>query len=377
MEGATFPCPKCGKSHCKAYDTHIEMKRHLDFHNFRCCFHARVPRIKCPECGVVTVSVPWGRRHSGFTYEYEAIILAMASSMPISKVAELIKEHDTRIFRVVTHYVKIAIDNADYSQIWSISIDETSRKKGHNYVTIIIDLVQRRVIFATPGKDHTTVDQFKKFLEEHKGDTKNIIEGCCDMSPSFIQGLTDNFPNISIVFDKFHVMKNFNEAVDSVRKMEQKNNSLLLKSRYYWLKNRDKLNEEEKKQLDILLDLNLKISKAYKLKLDLQEFWKFDDLKAAEEYLRRWFWRATHSRMEQIRDAAWTIKRHWEGILNIISSKISNGIIEAMNGTVQTIKREGRGYSNPDNFITMIYLRLGKLPLNDSDGLYTLSKVDV
>lgn len=371
--GATFECPKCGEIGCKPHDTHPERKRHLDFHGYHCCLHARVPRVICPNCGVVTVNVPWGRKHSGFTYEYELMILSLANSMPISKVGDLIDENFDRVFRIVSYYVNLAISNANYKQIISISCDETSCKRGHKYITIVIDLVKRRVLFATPGKDHTTIDRFNQFLAEHKGDPSKIIEGCCDMSQSFIKGLTENFPNISVIFDKFHVMKMMNEALNEVRREEQKKNNELIKTRMCWLKNRENLKEEEKVHLDKLLQMNLKTARAYRLKLDLQELWKMSDFDAAQEFLKRWFWRATHSRLKPIQELGWTIKRHWEGILNIAGSKISNGVIEAINGSVQILKREARGYRNTGNFITMIYLRLGKLELAEVVGFRQLS----
>ena len=372
-KGATFECPKCGMKGCKTHDTHPERKRHLDFHGYHCCLEARVPRVICPNCGVVTINVPWGRRHSGFTYEYEMMVLSLASSMPISKVADSIHENFDRVFRIVTYYVNLAVSSSNYSQVYSIATDETSCKRGHKYITLVVDLEKRRIIFATPGKDHTTIDRFKLFFEEHKGDPAKIIEGCCDMSQSFIKGLTENFPNLSIIFDKFHVMKMMNEALNEVRREEQKENNELLKTRMYWLKNRENLKEEEKSRLDKLLQMNLKTSRSYRLKLDLQELWKMSDPDAAQRFLKRWFWRATHSRLKPICEFGWTIKRHWDGILNIVGSRISNGVLEAMNGSVQTLKREARGYRNTENFITMIYLRLGKLTLSEVAGLRQLS----
>ena len=260
-KGATFECPKCGMEGCKPHDTHPEKKRHLDFHGFRCCLEARVPRVTCPNCGVSTINVPWGRKHSGFTYEYEMMILSLAGSMPISKVADMIHENFDRVFRIVSYYVNLAVSNSNYSQVYSIATDETSCKRGHKYITLVVDLDTRRIIFATEGKDHSTIDRFKVFLEEHKGDPNKILDGCCDMSQSFIKGLTENFPNISITFDKFHVMKLMNEALNQVRREEQKENNELFKTRMFWLKNRENLKEEEKAKLDKLLQMNLKTSR--------------------------------------------------------------------------------------------------------------------
>jgi transposase len=156
-----------------------------------------------------------------------------ASSMTILKIGELITENFDRIFRIVTYYVYLVISNVKYSQIFSLATDETSCKRGHKYITIVIDLKKQRVLFVTLGKDHTSIDRFKEFLEEPKGDPDKIIEGCCDMSQSFIKGLTENFPNISIMFDKFHVMKMMNEALNEVRKAEQKENNELIKTRMF------------------------------------------------------------------------------------------------------------------------------------------------
>lgn len=149
------------------------------------------------------------------------------------------------------------------------------------------------------------------------------------MSQSFIKELKKNLPNISIIFEKFHEMKMMNEVVNEVRRGEQKENAILTKTRLFWLKNRENLKNEERTQLDKLLQMNLKTSRAYRSKLDLQELWKMSDFDAAQEFLKRWLWRATHSRIKQIQDFEWTIKRHWDGILNIVRSSISNGVLEA------------------------------------------------
>ena len=374
-KGSTFQCPKCGQMDCSVYDTHIVRKRHLAFHSYSSCIQARAPRINCPNCGVLTVELPWGRKHSGFTYEYESMIMLLAHSMSISEVCRILDENFDKIFRIVAYYVNLALKSVDCSQIATIAVDETSCKKGHKYITVVIDLKTRRVLFVTKGKDHTTIDRFKDFLKEHQGDPDNILKGCCDMSAAFIKGLNENFPNIEITFDKFHVMKMVNETIDKIRREEQKENANLLNTRMYWLKNRENLNEEDRKKFDKLLEMNLRTGKAYRFKLDLQELWKITEYSCASKFLQNWFWRATHSRITELRNLAWSIKEHWTGVLNIAGSKISNGVLEAINGSIQTLKREARGYRNTDNFITMIFLRLGKLELTDAPILRILSTV--
>ena len=134
-----------------------------------------------------------------------------------------------------------ARSNEDFSEVKSIGVDETSRAKGHKYVSVFIDLDTSRVIHVCEGKDASTIESFKDDLEQHKGSNKNIKNFCCDMSPAFISGIENSFPNASITFDKFHVMKLMNEAVDKVRREEQSHNALLKKTRYVWLKNPENL----------------------------------------------------------------------------------------------------------------------------------------
>ncbi len=138
-------------------------------------------------------------------------------------------------------------------------------------------------------------------------------------------------------------------------------NQCLKNTRYLWLKNPDNLTEKQKITLGSLKDMNLKTVRAYNLKLSLQIFWSIEERGVAEQYLKRWYFWATHSRLQPMIDAAKTIKRHWNGILNYFDSRITNGILEGINSVVQLLKRSARGYRNIQNFMTMIYLRLGHL----------------
>ena len=136
---------------------------------------------------------------------------------------------------VVEYQVKQALKNNDYSTITCFGVDETSKKKGHHYITVFADLNSGKVLFVCKGKDADTLTQFSEFLQKNNGDPNNITFVCCDMSPAFINGIQREFPSSTIIFDKFHVMKMMNEAVDETRREEQKVNKVLLKSRYLWL----------------------------------------------------------------------------------------------------------------------------------------------
>lgn len=362
--GSEFECSQCSKPGCKAYDTEEKTWRHLNFFQYRCDLHCRTPRISCPDCGIHLINVPWSRMRSGFSLLMESLIMIMALDMPISNIAAMLKEDDGKIWRVVEYYVNEARSRENYSNIKNIGLDETSSRRGHNYITIAVDLDASKVIFATEGKDHTTVHDFRYDLTEHSGIPENIENICSDLSKAYIKGVSDYFPNAVHTYDKFHIMKIVGEAIDKVRKSEQRTDIILRKTRYLWLKNLDSLSQSERIRFDELSQMNLKTARAYRMKEALKIIWECPDIESATTVFNKWYFWATHSRLEPMINLAKTLKRHQSGILNILKSRISNGIVEAINGKIQMLKRTARGYRNIDNFISMIYLRCGKLSLN-------------
>ena len=362
--GGRFTCPGCGRDGCAAYDSEEKTWRHLNFFQHETYLHARIPRIECPECGVKRVSVPWGRTNSGFTLLFEAFIMALAKEMPVNAIARLVNEHDTRLWRILHHYVETARSEQDYSDVEEFGVDETSSKRGHNYITTFVDMAKSKVLFATPGKDAGTLTAFEEDLKAHGGSPKQIKEVCCDMSPAFISGIEDTFQDAEITFDKFHVMKIINDAVDQVRREEQKDHPELKKSRYVWLKNPENLTLKQQAVFEGLnvKKLNLKTARAYQIKLNFQEL--YNQPKAlAEAFLKKWYFWATHSRLQPIIDAAHTIKNHWHGVLRWFDSGISNGILEGINSLIQAAKAKARGFRSTKNLITVVYLIAGKLDM--------------
>lgn len=360
--GSTFICSECGQADLKAYDSVEKSWRHLNFFQHEVYMTARVPRTKCDKCGTHLVHVPWARPDCGFTLLFEAMVMTLAKSMPVKTIAKFVNEHDTRLWRVLDHYVDDAREKADHSQVKQVGMDETSRRRGHNYVSLFVDLDGPRVLFATDGKDSSTVKRFQQDLIDHGGDPNAIEEMCCDMSPAFISGVEKQFPEAHLTFDKFHVMKIINDAVDQVRREEVKGHPELRGSRYIWLKNPQNLKASQTKLLEQLTikKLNLQTSRAYHIRLNFQELYK-QPAEAAESFLKKWYFWATHSRLEPIKEAAYTIKRHWNGVLRWFTSKINNGILEGLNSLIQAAKARARGYRTKRNLITMIYLIGGKL----------------
>ena len=364
--GSCFACPKCGHGGLVAHDTVKKTWRHMNFFQHEAYLSAKVPRIRCKKCGSTRlVEVPWARAGSGFTLLFEALVMTLAKAMPIRTLAQYINEHDTRLWRIIHHYVNQGRAHADYSNVSEVGFDETASKRGHNYVSLFVDLSEPRVMFATEGKDASTVAQFKEDLIAHSGKEENIKQMCCDMSPAFIKGVEDNFPDAELTFDKFHIMKIINEAVDRVRRAEQKEHPELVRSRYIWLKNPDKLTKNQTSKLEklTLKRVNLKTSRAYHIKLNFQEIFN-QPPESAEALLKKWFFWATHSRLQPIIDAAYTIKRHWNGVLQWFKSKINNGVLEGINSLIQASKARARGYRTTKNLIAMIYLIGGKLDFN-------------
>ncbi len=242
--GATFSCANCGKTGCKVHDIQDQDRtwRHLDFWQYHTLLHARMPRVKCHSCGKIrTVIIDWARPGTGFTLFFEHHVMSLMVEMPVAAVARKVGEHDTRLWRVFKHYVDKAMDNIDVSRVARIAMDETSRAKGHKYVTLFIDVDTKRLIFVTVGKGAAVLYDFRQFLASKGISPSQIKEICCDMSPSFIAGIEENFPNACITFDKFHVMKLVNEALDVVRRQEQETQPELKHSRYISLKNQENL----------------------------------------------------------------------------------------------------------------------------------------
>ena len=217
--GSRFPCPNCGAADCSAYDTEQMSWRHLNFFQHQAYINARVPRVRCDTCGIRKVHVPWARPDSGFTLLFEALLMTMVSAMPVRTVA--------RLWRVLHHYVDQARARTDASEVTRVAIDETAARRGHDYITLFVDIDQARVLFATEGKDAETVAAFAKDLTTHGGDAAAVDEVCIDMSPAFIKGTAEHLPNAAVTFDRFHAVKIVNDAVDQVRRTEQKRQSVL------------------------------------------------------------------------------------------------------------------------------------------------------
>ena len=361
--GGRFPCPRCAKADCAVHDTSMQSWRHLDFFQHQAFLHARTPRVTCPDCGVKLINVPWARPGSGFTLLFEALAMTLMTAMPVAAAARLIGEHDTRMWRVLHHWVEQARERADYRDVSRVAIDETAAKRGHDYVSLFVDIDQRRVLFVADGRDAGTVEAFADDLEAHQGDASHVKQVCIDMSGAFIRGVTDNLTEAAITFDKFHAVKLVNDAVDKVRRAESKDRPELKRSRYLWLRNEPSLSAGSRAQLAALTKLHLKTARAYQIRLAFQELYKQPTRDWGALVLDRWYSWAIRSRLDPIKQAARTIMTHRDGILAWFDSHIANGLIEGINSLVQAAKAKARGYRSTRTLKAITYLIAGKLDL--------------
>ena len=364
--GGRFACPECGAGGQGVYDTEEKRWRHLNFFQHRCYIHLRTPRVECGECGQVHQWMPpWGRSGSGFTLLFESYVMALAQAgMTMAGIGGLVGEDDKRIWRIVEKHVAKAREGKVLAEVKRVGVDETSSRKGHNYITVFADMEKGEVVYATEGKGAATVKAFGKELMRRGGRPRQVEEMAMDMSPAFISGVQKWLRNARVTFDKFHVVMGFNKVLDGVRRTETRDKPELKNTRYIWLKNRNDLTVKQEAALESLSRSNLKTGRVYRMKLALQEFYNLWDGERARQALGKWLGWADRSRIEAVKEFAKMVKKHREGILRYFATRLTSGAMESINGRIQQIKRRGRGYRNISNFITMIYLVLSNLDFN-------------
>ena len=362
-KGTTFPFKQGDEvNQYKAYDTVEKEWRHLNFFEHECYLRARVPRIKTPDNKTHLIMPHWSGLQNGFTLLFEAFILQLAKGMPVHQICQLVKISDHKVWSILDKYTENTRALSDYSQVTKVGIDETSIAKGHDYVSLFVDLEKKKTIFVAEGKGSATVMEFGVDLAQHNGDTNKVTDVSCDMSPAFIKGVREHLPEAKITFDKFHIIKIINEAVDEVRRAETKDNPLLKGTRYIFLKNEKNLSQTQRdtKQSLELSKLNARLFRALNLREAFQQLYAAPTEDEFEALLNKWYFWATHSRLEPMKRVAKTIKKHWDGVLQWKKSQINNGILEGLNSVVQAAKRKARGYKFK-HFKTIVYLITGGL----------------
>lgn len=362
--GSTFKNSK--GSNCKVYDTSNRIWQHLNFFEHKCYLHARLPRLIDPnDKSIETSTVNWARANSGFTLLFEAYtMLLLEHEMPVNKIGKTLSVYPKRIWTIFKYWVSDALSNVDLSEVTNVGFDETSVRKGHDYVSIAVDIDTGNVIYGTPGKDTSTLDRLAKHLSANKGNPLQIKNMSIDMSPAFIFGVKEHLPNANITFDKFHVTALLQKAMDEVRKAELRIHAEIKGTKYLFLKNEDKQSQQAIKQKYEFIELFPILGKAYRLKEIFNDFWAFKDVEQAKGFLTFWLDMVKEADIIPFKKFAKTVEIHFEGIINHIKTGITNAILESINAKVQLAKKRARGYRNIDNFISMIYFIAGNLKFN-------------
>lgn len=367
--GALFPCPECKRA-CKAHDFESFTWQHLNFFQHHCFITARVPRVECPEHGVKRTLVPWARPGSRFTLFFEQAALVLVREMPVLAAARFMGISDKRLWRLIAHYVRRAVAELDLGSVRAVGLDETASKRGHNYVTVFIDMdrADKPVIFVTPGKGKACVAEFRAFMLNHGGEPTTVAEVVCDMSPAFLAALAQGFPNAAVTVDWFHVVQLFTTAVDQVRKAEARSRELPKAVRWAVLKAGDRnLTDHQRIALAELETGGFATAAAYRAKEMLRWIRKADSPQAAR-------WRITRfinhiglgldpgPLLDPVRRALNTFASHVERIVQRWTSSHSNARLEALNGIFQAARARARGYRNTATYVTIIYLLAAPLP---------------
>lgn len=377
--GARLVCPACGAQDQPVHERVRRSWRHLDFFQFEAWLHASIPRVGCTACGKTSQTpVPWAREGSGFTLLFEALAISLCQELPVRQAAQLLRVADKQLWRRIEHYVEQARARQDMSKVSIIGVDETSVRRGQQYITVVHDLDAKRLLFATTGRDHTTVERFAQDLVAHGGQRERIEHVCMDMSAGYALGAATSLPQAQISYDRFHVVALANTAMDEVRSAEWRQDAQRVQEKLGPLGARERRSvlwamrrnpsgwsAAQSQAMHWLQRANLKSTRAWRLKMGLRQVYAqarlHGDAATAAADLKRWMGWARRSRLEAFKRLAATLAGHFDAVVRGMFEHRSNAFVEAMNGLLQQAKRAARGFKSATTFISIAYLRMGKL----------------
>ena len=386
-------CPFCGRS-CGRYDKPARLSkiwRGLDFGGILVEIECHTHRIYCPEHGVVTAAVPWAYPGSSFTKDFDMTVAWLAKYLPRSAVSNYMRIDWETVGNCInrsTHDLE-----PDRSKrldgLVNIGIDETSYRKGHKYITVVVNHDTNTVVWAAPDYGKTVLESFFKLLTPEQLSTIKVVTG--DGARWITDCVNEFIPDCERCVDPFHVVEWAMSALDEVRKdrwhesykeakqMEtekpqkpgrpksddrvteaineaKKKASEIKKSSYTLGKAPEHLTEKQQIRLDMIRINDPQLYRAYRLKENLRLILKLTDVDEAETELNHWLWWASHSRIPAFKDLYQKIKRHKIHILNTIRIGLSNARIEATNNKIKLIIRKAYGFRNIQNMVDFIYL---------------------
>lgn len=366
-EDAVIACPHCGQAAQRyGYEPNERVWRHGDCMFFPTYVHCRRPRVLCPHCGVRQVNAPFERKNSRFTLLFEGYAMLIMADMPRAKAAQLLRCNEKSLAEILSYWVNKAVEERPLDNVSSLAIDETSFRRGHSYVTLVLDTQRRRVIDVEQGRDKDTILSFAQKLEQHGGSRANIKAVTSDMSKSYVPAIKEVFTNARHVIDKFHVKQILINALDEVRKAEQKqteNKRALFLGRRLFMIPQSRLSEEQTEKLAKLSQSYPQTGRAYQIVAALDTFYASSTVEEAETTFSNLYSWMRRCRLQPMKEAALTLLRHKDKIIAYFQERITNAICEGINSMIQAAKRKARGFHTFESFAAMIYLIAGKLEL--------------
>jgi len=310
--------------------------------------------------------IPWADQWQRVTHGLARAVAELAQRLDWTSVAAHFRLNWKTVEAAVESAVLWGLAHRRWRPLHVIGIDEVSRRKGHQYLTVVYDLRQDRVIWV--GRDRTarTMERFFTWLGPRRA--RSIHPVCCDRWAVYLDAVRTRLPQASVVFDRFHLTRYLSRAVDDVRRltwrrMHGRAKAEFKQTRLPWLRNPETLRREDRTRLSALLRLNSPIVKGYLLKEDLRRFWEYRSTAWAEAHLRQWLWRAAHSRLEPFTKLARTLRTHLAGVLAWTRIRVTNGALEGMNNKIKLISHRAFGYSTSWVYIANIYHSCAGLPL--------------
>jgi len=367
-EGLAWACPECG-GELALYD-HAEERawRHLDSCGFTTWLHARPPRVSCPSHGVRQVRLSWAEPHSRFTLLFERLAIDVLKETDVSGAAAILGTSWDETWGLMERAVRRGLERKPHRVPALLGVDEKAAAKGHSYLTVVCDLQRGTVDYVGDERTRASLDAyFERFSAEERAQIRAVA---LDMWQPYLNSVRASLedPERKIVFDRFHIMENVGRAVDSVRKREHKQLraqgvELLTGSKYLWLYAQENLPERHRERFDGLKSANLKTARAWAIKESLRGLWGYRRRGWALRFWKRWYFWATHSRLEPVIKVARMLKRHFQGVLNFFDHRITNAVAEGLNSKIQTVKKMAYGFRNRDHFKTAIFFHCGGLHL--------------
>lgn len=367
---ASFDCPECSRA-CWLHDHAPQRRwRHLDAMGFETLLVASLPRVRCPEHGVKTVSAPWAGAHSRFTLLFEAFaIRVLQAAQGVAAAAELLGLGWKSLQQIINRAVERGLLRRTLEGIKHLGFDEKSFGKGQDYISVMCDLGARRVLEVAPGRDTQSARALWQALPEAV--SSRVEAAAMDMSAGYAKAARIEAPQARVVFDKFHVVKHLGEAVDRTRRAEhqklmEQGDETLKGTRHLFLYNPQNFSAGQSASFEALLKINLKSGQAWAFKELFSELWEQPDVKSAARFLDQWRRKVRRSRLAHMKRAADTLETHREGILNYFVHRITNALAEGFNSRIQQIKAAARGFRNFANYRARILFFLGALNLAPS-----------